>query len=318
MGSEWISCRPNSVIHESSSGNFTLTPFPLRPEPAGHAGFFNHSQREEAPASPSAACSAVSAGAISTSNCQGALSSSRPLPFMRSGESSGRTSSSMSSADLASQRRRRALEPGQRAALLDRVPQREHALRPAREALADCRQGDREFIQLGFERRVDQHQPARELHAIDARGQQGLDSRVAIALVHGHARIGVEIVLERGGFIRQQLAGGDAVVVAQRVGEQPWRAGVGMRAMLLATGAHGGEVALDRGHARRFGQQPGDAVRRLVGALRRIAVEVVQPAPGMGVQRKAGGWLGGQGIAQGSNTTCLRTSAWLPAWKAWR
>jgi hypothetical protein len=45
--------------------------------------------------------SAASAGASVASSRHGGLSSNRPLPFMRNGESSVRTSNSNSSADFA-------------------------------------------------------------------------------------------------------------------------------------------------------------------------------------------------------------------------
>ena len=124
------------------------------------------------------------------SSCHGALSTSRPLPFMRSGESSGRTSSSATQRRLRRQRRGAAVERLQRAAQLDRIPQRvtcPAASAPGRRAARRwrCR------IPPAALRTADRSAPGRARSACvaDPRRQQRLHRGVAVAFVHGHARI---------------------------------------------------------------------------------------------------------------------------------
>ena len=50
--------------------------------------------------------------------------------------------------------------------------------------------------------------------------QHRLDRRIAVARVHGHARIVGEEFLERRGFLRLQLTGGQPVLLAQGLGHQ--------------------------------------------------------------------------------------------------
>src|SRR5690606_26012587 len=70
--------------------------------PTFYSGSFNHSRRGDgAPGSPRAAAKAARAGASTASNRYGTFNSSIPLPFIRNGESSARTSNSATSADSA-------------------------------------------------------------------------------------------------------------------------------------------------------------------------------------------------------------------------
>ena len=53
------------------------------------------------------------------------------------------------------------------------------------------------------------------------RRQQCLDGGVAVALVYRQSRVVGEVRFQRRGFLRQQLAGSDPVLFAQRMREQP-------------------------------------------------------------------------------------------------
>ncbi len=128
--------------------------------------------------------------------------------------------------------------------------------------------------------------------------QQRLDRGVAVARVHRHPRVAGEGVAQHVGFLGQQLAGGDPVLRAQRMRQQPRRTGVGMRAVLLPARLDRGQVALDRRVPRGLGEQPADAVAGLAGLLRGFAIQPVQAAAGMGVECETGGRLGGERIAQ--------------------
>ena len=117
--------------------------------------------------------------------------------------------------------------------------------------------------------------------------------------MHGHARVGFEMAAQHLRFFRMQFAQRDAVLLAQRVRQQPRRAGVAVRAVLLAAGLHGGQIAADRGLLGGFCDQAGNAVLRLAGFLRGFAIQAVHAAPGVGIQCEAGRRFGGQCIAQG-------------------
>src|SRR5690606_5121377 len=61
---------------------------------------FSHCTRDDEPASPKTCCSKGTTVARVWSSCHGGLSSNIPLPFIRSGESSGCTISSASREDF--------------------------------------------------------------------------------------------------------------------------------------------------------------------------------------------------------------------------
>ena len=66
---------------------------------------------------------------------------------------------------------------------------------------------------------------------------------VAIARMYGHARIVVQHPAQGVGFARLQFAAGNAILGAQRVRQQPGRAGVGIGTVRSPARLHRGEVA---------------------------------------------------------------------------
>jgi hypothetical protein len=83
-------------------------------------------------------------------------------------------------------------------------------------------------------------------------------------------------------------------------------------------GLHALEVALHRAGQAAEHQQAEDARARLAGLVRLLALQQVAAAAGVGVQREEGASLRLKASTIASRTTCFSTSAWLPAWKAWR
>src|SRR5690606_3046765 len=101
-----------------------------------------------------------------------------------------------------------------------------------------------------------------------------------------------------GRLARLQFAARDPVLLAQRAGQQPWRTRIRSRTMLRAAGVDGGAVRRQRGVFTPL-QQRANAIGRFPGPPRMLAIELVQAAPGVGIQREAGAWLGHQRFAQG-------------------
>src|SRR5690606_2604501 len=143
----------------------------------------------------------------------------------------------------------------------------------------------------------DQPEAAADPEASRLRRQQRLDGGIAVALVHAHARVARETLLQRGRLARLQFAARDPVLLAQRAGQQPWRTRIRSRTMLRAAGVDGGAVRRQRGVFTPL-QQRANAIGRFPGPPRMLAIELVQAAPGVGIEREAGARLGHQRIAQ--------------------
>src|SRR5690606_38436007 len=133
----------------------------------------------------------------------------------------------------------------------------------------------------------DQPEAAADPEASRLRRQQRLDGGIAVALVHAHARVARETLLQRGRLARLQFAARDPVLLAQRAGEQPWRTRIRSRTMLRTAGVDGGAIRRQRRVVTSC-QQGADAIGRFPGTPCVLAIELVQAAAGMGIQREAG------------------------------
>ena len=254
------------------------------------------------------------------SSCHGALSISMPLPFMRSGESSGRTSSSATSADLAGKAAARAIERLQRAPQLDRIPERVSGLRPARQALRAARRWRRRTPPAAL-RRADRSAPGR------GRTWSRRSSAAAAPSSRRSRRVRARPRADRGrswpaaarlppGAARRRRCGraraGHAPAARASRGRRARRARCRQARTAL-------QVAADQRVARRLRPAAGRCRPR----LRRCAARnCCRARTGRGRRgcpaRSTGAGLAVRASHSASRTTCLSTSAWLPAWKAWR
>ena len=173
-------------------------------------------------------------------------------------------------------------------AQLDRVPDRIHAGRPASVRIGEGFFDDAEFVVLRLEGRIDEDQSAAFL-----RRQQGIHGPVAVAFVHGEARIAPKQRLQGRALLRMQFAEDAAIGFAHEQAGEQRRAGV-VDQFVVARIKRADQVDVDmhqgRHPARR--KQLLDAIGGFTGAHGLRADQRVAASAGVSIHEAERGLLG--------------------------
>ena len=113
-------------------------------------------------------------------------------------------------------------EIGDRHAVLDRIPERIDAARPAAMRFDEPVDDAVEFARL-LERRIDQHQPALFL-----RRQLRAERQPAVEFEHAHLDVAGEQLLQPRRVLRMQFDRKQPVLLAQQPADDQRRAGIGI------------------------------------------------------------------------------------------
>src|SRR5581483_3834824 len=129
-----------------------------------------------------------------------------------------------------------------------------------------------------LERRIDQHEPAL------LRQRQQRVGLVAVARMHGDARVASEALLERRRHLRHFLAQREAIRVARELLRNQWRAGIVAELAVGIERADQAQVVADRRILVAQIPKPGDAALELRGARSFVARKIVDAGAGVGLQ----------------------------------